>query len=370
MNNNNIRVNKEKYFQERWRNNNNNNKKDKNEQDDDQDDDQDVVVTDNDKDIIKNILCNKLPKILNKILSIRDNNNNNKNNNNKKINKNNNSKKKINKNNNNKKKKVNKRLYLFNEHYVVKPPHSDIVFQWHRDVDKQLSLCYDKNVVYYSMWCPLDDVDEKNGTLQVPHDTIMYTVDVNDIDDIEDVGHCLQQDVYDDEDEDVVVNNIKNGDEDDDDNIDLCLQQDDVVGVVEDEGSADTMIHKVKDNDRDGNVVEDDDSDHCAHQDVDNNNDNNNNDDDDVEVVNFSLKRGGCVIFSSFIWHCSGPNMSDKCRRVLYAQYSQEIISCVVDNVNDEDDIKKKKRKRQDVDANVIDEADKVLCFAIPCDVE
>ena len=366
MNNNNIRVNKEKYFQERWRNNNkknnnnnnnNNKKKDKNEQD--------VVVTDNDKDIIKNILCNKLPKILNKILSISDNNNkNNKNNNNnkKKKEKINNKNKKINKNNNNNnKKKVNKRLYLFNEHYVVKPPHSDIVFQWHRDIDKQLSLCYDKNVVYYSMWCPLDDVDEKNGTLQVPHDTIMYTVDVNDIDDIEDVDHCLQQDVYDDEDEDGVVNNIEHGDEDDDDNIDLCLQQDYVVGVVEDESSADTMIHKVKDNDRDGNVVEDDDSDHCAHQDVDN---------DNVEVVNISLKRGGCVIFSSFIWHCSGPNMSDICRRVLYAQYSQEVISCVDDNVNDEDDIKKKKRKRQDVDATVIDEADKVLCFAIPCDVE
>lgn len=56
------------------------------------------------------------------------------------------------------------KMYLFNEHYVVKPKHSDIEFRWHRDGDEQLAMCCEKPV-YYSLWCPLDDIHIDNGGL-------------------------------------------------------------------------------------------------------------------------------------------------------------------------------------------------------------
>lgn len=59
-----------------------------------------------------------------------------------------------------------KELFLFNAHYVVKPPYSTDVFAWHRDGDEQLSLCVDGAAsTYVSAWCPLDDVDQTNGCL-------------------------------------------------------------------------------------------------------------------------------------------------------------------------------------------------------------
>lgn len=35
---------------------------------------------------------------------------------------------------------------------------------------------------------------------------------------------------------------------------------------------------------------------------------------------------GGAVVFSSRLWHCSGPNGTDRVRRVFYAQYSEKPI--------------------------------------------
>jgi ectoine hydroxylase-related dioxygenase (phytanoyl-CoA dioxygenase family) len=67
-------------------------------------------------------------------------------------------------------------LFLFNEHYVVKPPESNIVFRWHRDIDEQLQSCLSvSDVKYYSLWCPLDSTTSENGTLMVPAGTPIQT---------------------------------------------------------------------------------------------------------------------------------------------------------------------------------------------------
>jgi ectoine hydroxylase-related dioxygenase (phytanoyl-CoA dioxygenase family) len=62
--------------------------------------------------------------------------------------------------------KVDDDLYLFNEHYVVKEPNSELAFRWHRDADEQMPFVpEDQRPRYYSCWCTLDDVSEENGTL-------------------------------------------------------------------------------------------------------------------------------------------------------------------------------------------------------------
>mmetsp|Transcript_2436 Transcript_2436/g.7844 ORF Transcript_2436/g.7844 Transcript_2436/m.7844 type:complete len:250 (+) Transcript_2436:69-818(+) len=59
-----------------------------------------------------------------------------------------------------------KNVFLFNAHYVVKLPDSTDVFAWHCDGDEQLGLCVvGERSTYVSAWCPLDDVDERNGCL-------------------------------------------------------------------------------------------------------------------------------------------------------------------------------------------------------------
>jgi hypothetical protein len=65
-------------------------------------------------------------------------------------------------------------VYFFNEHYVVKPPQSNVEFRWHRDDDEQLAMCVHRDMIppYVSAWCALDDVTLENGPLQfVPLDT-------------------------------------------------------------------------------------------------------------------------------------------------------------------------------------------------------
>lgn len=62
-------------------------------------------------------------------------------------------------------------LYLFNEHYVVKPPNSELAFRWHRDGEEQLQaimLPDDMKPIYFSIWCALDHVSEENGTIAFP----------------------------------------------------------------------------------------------------------------------------------------------------------------------------------------------------------
>lgn len=56
--------------------------------------------------------------------------------------------------------------YLFNEHYIVKPPQSDMEFGWHVDEEKQLG-CLSPLEQYVTIWCPLDATTAENGTLSV-----------------------------------------------------------------------------------------------------------------------------------------------------------------------------------------------------------
>ncbi|DAZ99097.1 TPA: LOW QUALITY PROTEIN: hypothetical protein N0F65_008402 [Lagenidium giganteum] len=59
-------------------------------------------------------------------------------------------------------------VYFFNEHYVVKPPASEVEFRWHRDDDEQLAMCVHRQQIrpYLSMWCALDDITTTNGALR------------------------------------------------------------------------------------------------------------------------------------------------------------------------------------------------------------
>jgi ectoine hydroxylase-related dioxygenase (phytanoyl-CoA dioxygenase family) len=53
------------------------------------------------------------------------------------------------------------RVYLFNEQYVVKAAERGMKFGWHQDSG---FIPY-KHRPYLTCWIPLDDVDEKNGTV-------------------------------------------------------------------------------------------------------------------------------------------------------------------------------------------------------------
>lgn len=59
--------------------------------------------------------------------------------------------------------------FLFNEHYIVKPPHSGLEFGWHIDEEKQLGCL--STTDYVTVWCALDDVSNANGTLVVEEST-------------------------------------------------------------------------------------------------------------------------------------------------------------------------------------------------------
>lgn len=63
-------------------------------------------------------------------------------------------------------------VFLFNEHYVVKPARSNMEFRWHKDGDLQLVMlrALQKHpIAYYSFWCALDSMSLRNGTLRFPN---------------------------------------------------------------------------------------------------------------------------------------------------------------------------------------------------------
>ena len=73
-------------------------------------------------------------------------------------------------------------VFLFNEHYVVKPARSSMEFRWHRDGDLQLAMlrALKKTSKYYSFWCALDDMSSRNGTLVFPNNAEIR-VDAGDV---------------------------------------------------------------------------------------------------------------------------------------------------------------------------------------------
>ena len=70
-----------------------------------------------------------------------------------------------------------KRLYIFNESYIVKDSNSQIAFRWHTDSDEQLGAIQPIfRPDYFSAWCPLDDTNIDNGTLAFPTATTFVTL--------------------------------------------------------------------------------------------------------------------------------------------------------------------------------------------------
>ncbi|KAJ2802378.1 hypothetical protein H4R20_003299 [Coemansia guatemalensis] len=57
------------------------------------------------------------------------------------------------------------RTYLLNEQYIVKPPYSNAEFAWHQDILYFSSEQRAHSIV--SVWTPLDDVSEANGTVLI-----------------------------------------------------------------------------------------------------------------------------------------------------------------------------------------------------------
>jgi hypothetical protein len=60
-------------------------------------------------------------------------------------------------------------VYVFNDQYIVKPPHvSGVEFPWHRDGQYEMWKTPDQSVPlpYLSAWVALDDVSEDNGALR------------------------------------------------------------------------------------------------------------------------------------------------------------------------------------------------------------
>jgi len=57
-------------------------------------------------------------------------------------------------------------VYLFNEHFVVKPLNSAVAFAWHTDAQEQLAGLV-RAEEYMSLWVALDDIGAHNGGLLV-----------------------------------------------------------------------------------------------------------------------------------------------------------------------------------------------------------
>lgn len=151
-------------------------------------------------------------------------------------------------------------VYLFNENYIVKSGHGSLQFRWHTDEQEQFK-CHqmllqqgDENSLgnendafcreYYSLWIPLDDCDEKNGTIVFKGTTNLVKLS----------RKC------------------------------------------------------------DGNFCNVSSSSHYENRGT-------------SEDLILDIHAGSGVLFSSRMLHRSGPNMTSKERRVLYIQYSGEVIT-------------------------------------------
>jgi hypothetical protein len=195
-------------------------------------------------------------------------------------------------------------LYLFNEHYVVKPPHSEISFRWHTDFEEQLpSLLPELHEPYLSIWCPLDDVTTSNGTLIIPRQSIVHKFSFQ-MDSISNNSH---------------------------------LKYDGLSNYI-----THTTCHDINLSDEQSGSKE---TETAA------------NEEQEDKGTPLCLPFGSIVIFSSHMLHCSLPNQSSLPRRVFYAQYSQQVISSSLPP-----------RTVTPLSTLPPSSAPAPLCFAIPCD--
>eukprot|EP01041_Mallomonas_annulata_P002753 gene2753-5421_t len=193
------------------------------------------------------------------------------------------------------------RIYLFNEHYVVKEPNSTYEFSWHTDSQEQLMPCQGPLTEYISIWCALDDVDENNGTIALPCNSTITTLPSIEVE------HSTQD--TSDNTPFLSSNSI---------NTPNKIQQPAAPTAIETQPSSSDLGHPL------------------------------------------TIEAGGCFTFASTVWHRSGPNTSNRSRRVFYAQYSPSIItsfstSIPVDNSSNEQ--------------NASNSPISPLCFGIYCDI-
>jgi hypothetical protein len=184
-------------------------------------------------------------------------------------------------------------VYLFNEHYVVKPALSEVVFAWHTDENEQLagaaSLSSRRGAAaageaasdeaaggdygdsgrnssssssypeYVSIWCALDDTNAANGGLLL-RPLLLHA---------EDPGHA------------------------------------DTTTAIPAATTSSSSSNTSESSSAEAEAS------HPAAA---------------TDVVVAEVKAGSAVAFSSRVWHCSGPNTTTSARRVYYAQFSAEPI--------------------------------------------
>lgn len=174
------------------------------------------------------------------------------------------------------------KLYLFNEHYIVKEPNSNISFRWHQDFSEQFMAMVDDNRdIYWSIWCPLDDAYEDNGTIRFLNSAKIFRLHVGNspaslIEHIPDINGTVRL-------------RADRGNEVNE-NINNSTSESETSNTAFDDSSI-----AIPNSATDG-----------------------------LPIV---VKAGDIVIFTSHTWHNSGKNSTSKHRRVLYAQYSKSIIS-------------------------------------------
>jgi ectoine hydroxylase-related dioxygenase (phytanoyl-CoA dioxygenase family) len=204
-------------------------------------------------------------------------------------------------------------LFLFNEHYVVKLPQSNVAFRWHRDCDEQLgALPQSYRPLYYSAWCPLDDVVQANGTLSIAHTTNVVKIVASQLLESEQIR--LVDDAAD---QNQSLNSFS------------CIG---AKGSTKSKRDLEGNTFNESKRTRSLPVVED-------RKNV------------DLSEYNIEISAGSVVFFTSTLWHRSGINASSEKRRVYYAQYSTDMIS--PDHIHS--------REGQRI---------RPLCFAVKCNAE
>lgn len=186
---------------------------------------------------------------------------------------------------------------LFNEHYVVKPAESSMVFGWHTDKNEQLQMCLNQPALpYISVWLPLCNTADDNGTLEIlPRSAPQPPRDADKshpffLSLVSEVEGCTQG---------LIENRDKVGAKGDH-NISRALLP-----------SADSATAAV-----------------CAPSTTDEGTGNEKSIAVHVPVIckRIQVRAGGAVLFASDIWHRSGKNRSTAPRQVFYAQFTCGVL--------------------------------------------
>ena len=185
-------------------------------------------------------------------------------------------------------------VFLFNENYIVKSPESGLRFRWHTDQREQFKcnfLCSSDSEFedYVSIWCALDECTELNGSLVVPSGTVVLPIDCRQM------REEMKEEMKEADDvNDVYIENNKISERN------HKRKRSDLYNFFK-EGEEPTGRVGVEDSDSETETAVSGDVLHVA--------------------------PGSAVLFSSRLWHRSGPNTSVDSRRVFYVQYSPVAIT-------------------------------------------